>query len=161
MERLWAPWRMSYIQNHKKDKRCLFCRVHRAKKEDAMNFVFLRTRHSIALLNLYPYTNGHVMVAPIRHVSSLEHLSREETCDLMDAVIEAKLLLDKILKKPAGYNIGINLGRVAGAGVEKHIHLHVVPRWVGDANFMTTIGGSRVISQSLQDLYRKLIRRTK
>ena len=149
---------MSYIQNHKKDKKCLFCRIYHAKKDDAKNFVFLRTKHSIALLNRYPYNNGHIMVAPIRHVSSLEYLNKEETCDLMDTAIRVKLLLDKIFK-PAGYNIGANIGRVAGAGVEKHIHLHVVPRWVGDANFMTTIAESRVISESLKNLYRKLVKK--
>lgn len=160
MDRLWAPWRINYIRNHKKDKRCLFCRIQRAKKDDAKNFVFLRTQHSLALLNLYPYNNGHMMVAPIRHIPSLELLNKEELCDLVDTVLRIKVLLDKILK-PAGYNIGANVGRVAGADVEKHIHLHVVPRWSGDANFMTTTAGSRVISQSLESLYRKIIREMK
>ena len=112
------------------------------------------------MLNLFPYNNGHVMVAPYRHVKSPELLTDNELTDLMKLVNRTKSDLDKKLK-PHGYNIGMNIGKDGGAGFAGHIHIHIVPRWAGDANFMTTIAESRVISQSLKDLYRKLVKETK
>jgi len=154
MDKIWAPWRIGYIKNFKKEKGCLFCRVFKSK-EDAKNLVVFKTRYSLVLLNLYPYNNGHLMVAPKKHVSSIELLNARELADLMAAVIRAKRLLDQTLK-PHGYNIGTNIGRVGGAGFDKHLHIHIVPRWNGDSNFMATCSATRVISQSLKALHSEL-----
>lgn len=154
MKRLWAPWRMSYIKNAKKEKGCLFCRVLRSKK-DKKNLVLLRSKYSFAVLNLYPYNNGHLMASPKRHVRSIELLNDAEICDLINTVKKAKLLLGRELK-PEGYNIGVNIGRAAGAGIIGHLHIHIVPRWNGDTNFMPILSSAKIISQSLNELYGKL-----
>ena len=151
MEKLWAPWRMSYIKNAKKEKGCLFCRVLKSKKDKA-NLVLLRSKHSFAVLNLYPYNNGHLMASPKRHVSSIELLNDDEICDLFNTVKKAKLLLEAALK-PEGYNIGLNEGRAAGAGIVGHMHVHIVPRWNGDTNFMTTTSETRILPQTLKQTY--------
>jgi ATP adenylyltransferase len=156
MNKLWAPWRIGYIKKIGKEKGCLFCRA-RLKANDRKHYVFLRTRTSLAMLNIYPYNNGHIMVAPVRHAASLDRLSKEEVTDVMDCLKKAQALLRRVLK-PEGFNIGINEGRVAGAGIEKHLHIHVVPRWKGDSNFMPLIAGTKVISQSLESLYKELTR---
>lgn len=156
-KRLWAPWRIDYIMNFKKEKGCLFCRVFKSK-QDRKNFVVFRSQESFCMLNLYPYNNGHLMAAPTRHVSSLDLLSDHEITDLMKSVNKAKLLLDKTLK-PEGYNIGCNINRIAGAGFDQHAHIHIVPRWAGDTNFMTPLCDTRVISQSLNELYAQLIKK--
>ena len=148
MDRLWAPWRSKYIHSRKK-KKCIFCRP--------TDYVLEKTKHSFSILNLYPYNNGHVMVAPKRHVKSLEYLRPEELKDLMALVIRTKKILDKKLK-PHGYNIGLNIGKVGGAGFAGHVHVHIVPRWEGDNNFMPAACGTKVISESL-DAMRKLFRK--
>jgi len=162
---------MSYIKNAKKwptqakraqraqrgPKGCLFCRVLRSKK-DKKNLVLLRSKHSFAVLNLYPYNNGHLMASPKRHIRSIELLSDAEICDLINTVKKAKLLLDGVLK-PEGYNIGINIGRAAGAGITGHMHIHIVPRWNGDTNFMPILSNTKIVSQSLNELYRNLTNR--
>lgn len=153
-DKLWAPWRIAYIKKLKKDKGCLFCRVSNSKK-DKKNLLVFRSKSSFAILNLYPYNNGHIMVAPARHLRSLEQLGDAETADLMNCLKKAKRLLDLTLK-PEGYNIGINIGAVGGAGIEHHLHIHIVPRWKGDTNFMPTLFNTKIISQSLQELYRAL-----
>jgi ATP adenylyltransferase len=158
-ERLWAPWRIGYIQNKKKEKGCLFCRTYKSKN-DTKNLVVARTRHSLALLNLYPYNNGHLMVAPVKHTGSLEFLNEAQTADLMRLVKKFKLVLDRTLK-PDGYNIGLNVGRNAGAGIDKHLHIHIVPRWQGDTNFMPALAGTKIISQSLETLYAELIKHSR
>ena len=145
---------MSYIQNAKKEKGCLFCRVLRSKK-DKENLVLLRSKHSFAVLNLYPYNNGHIMASSKRHVRSIELLNDAEICDLINTVKKTRLLLGRVLK-PEGYNIGVNVGRAAGAGIIGHLHIHIVPRWNGDTNFMPILSGAKIISQSLNELYRKL-----
>ncbi len=151
-ENLWAPWRIGYVQ--KKTHGCLFCRVAKAKK-DQKNFIIKRGRFSFLVLNIYPYNNGHVMVAPYRHIADFDKLSQKEIADLMHNLIEIQEILKKILK-PQGFNIGINIGRVAGAGFPGHIHIHIVPRWNGDTNFMPVITKTKVLSESLEDLYRKI-----
>ncbi len=152
---LWAPWRLTYLKNFNKQKKgCLFCRALRSRR-DQDRYVFLRSRHAIGLLNIYPYTNGHVMIAPRRHVGAIGRLKSDELCDMMEQVKEATRRLDRILR-PDGYNIGINVGRTAGAGIDRHLHVHVVPRWKGDTNFMPVCAGAKVISQSLDALYRQL-----
>ena len=156
MNNLWAPWRTDYIKHVRKDKGCLFCRILKSSK-DKNNLVLFRTQHALVLLNLYPYNNGHLMVAPKRHIKSLELLKRYEMVDLMEAVRKVIRLLDTTLK-PDGYNIGLNIGRVSGAGFDKHLHVHIVPRWWGDTNFMPTVADTKVISESLESLYYELIK---
>jgi ATP adenylyltransferase len=154
MDKLWAPWRVKYISQIGRHKGCVFCRILKEDK-DAKNFIFTRRKHTFAVLNIYPYNNGHSLVLPNRHVSTLEKLSRDEREELMDLVLEVKAMSDKALK-PSGYNIGINLGRTGGAGFPGHLHVHIVPRWKGDSNFMPVVGNTKVISQSLKELYKKL-----
>ena len=152
MDKLWAPWRISYIKG-KRTKGCLFCGVDKsAKKKDY--FVF-KTEYSFCLLNIFPYNNGHLMVSPRRHVKDLSYLKDEEMLDLIKALLLAKKLLTKVLK-PEGFNIGINVGSVAGAGIPGHLHIHIVPRWKGDTNFMPVLGGTKIISQSLNELHKHL-----
>lgn len=148
MESLWAPWRSKYIYLGK-NKKCIFC--------EPKDYVLEKTKHSFSILNIYPYNNGHVMVAPYRHVKALENLSDKELKDLMGLVIKTKKTLDKKLK-PHGYNIGFNIGKAGGAGFAGHIHIHIVPRWVGDTNFMLAVSGTKVVSDSLDAMY-KLFRR--
>lgn len=155
MDQLWAPWRIKYVTKiGKKNQKCIFCRISKEKK-DKKNFVIARTKHSYSVLNIYPYNNGHVMIVPHRHVAELSDLSKEEREDLWDLLEATKKILDKKMKAD-GYNIGINLGRIAGAGFPDHIHIHLVPRWQGDVNFMPVTGQTKVISQSLQALYKQL-----
>ena len=154
---LWAPWRLPYLKSFAKGRRergCLFCRAARARRPRD-RYVFLRSRHAVGLLNIYPYNNGHVMIAPRRHTARLDLLKKEELCDMMEQVRAATRRLDRILK-PEGYNIGINIGRAAGAGIDKHLHIHIVPRWSGDTNCMPVCSGTKVISQSLDALYAHL-----
>jgi len=157
MDKLWAPWRGKYVTKIlKKTKGCLFCRIGREKK-DSKNYIFIRTRYSYAVLNIYPYNNGHSLVLPYRHVNDLSRLRQEERHDLFDLLDTTKGLLKKVLN-PNGFNIGINLGKVAGAGFPGHVHIHIVPRWKGDVNFMPTIAATRVIPQSLNALYKRLMK---
>ncbi len=151
MDKLWAPWRLKYIQA-KKTKGCIFCR---GLKNPKAAYIVFKTEFSFCMLNIYPYNNGHVMVSPIRHVGDLSKLKDAEMLDLFKSVNKAKLLLDKVLR-PKGYNLGVNIGSVAGAGVLDHLHIHVVPRYLGDTNFMPVVSDTKVLSQSLEDLHKKL-----
>lgn len=151
MKRIWAPWRKVYIKNIHQQKGCLFCGKFRSKK-DRDNLVVFRSAHSFSILNLYPYQNGHVMIVPNRHVQKLEQLEDKEMIDLMRHLNRIQRLLEKSLR-PEGFNIGINLGRVAGAGVLGHVHIHILPRWVGDHNFMPVFSDTKIISYSLKSLY--------
>lgn len=118
--------------------------------------MIFKAKHSFALLNIFPYNNGHILIAPLRHVGDISYLRNDETFDLMQSLIKAKSLLNKVLKAE-GYNIGINLGKSAGAGITEHLHIHIVPRWAGDTNFMTTVSDAKVISQSLKQLHKQLL----
>ena len=153
MDQLWAPWRTGYILK-KPGKSCFICRIEKSA-QDQKNFILKRTRHSFTILNIFPYNNGHLMVIPKRHVSGLEQLKRAELLDLFQLVNEMTKRLQKVMK-PHGINLGINLGRAAGAGVPGHVHVHVVPRWNGDTNFMPVVSGTKVISESLTALFRRL-----
>ena len=149
MDKLWAPWRLRYITSTKKQgQRCIFCASQRSPK----NLVFLKSMHSIALLNAFPYNNGHAMVCPKRHTARIESLTDKELNDLLGSLKRVIGLLDKTLK-PRGYNIGMNIGRTAGAGIDQHIHMHIVPRWNGDTNYMPIIGETKVVSQGLLEAY--------
>ena len=152
MDKLWAPWRINYISSKIKTKGCIFCR---AKKNNAKDYVIFKTKKSICLLNIYPYNNGHLLISPLRHIADIDLLNEEEALDMFKSLKRSKALLQKVLK-PQGYNIGFNLKRSAGAGITGHLHLHIVPRWVVDINFMPVTGNTKVISQSLDELFRRL-----
>ena len=154
MDRLWAPWRTKYITKVNSLKGCIFCSKPKSGK-DAKNYIVARSRHSFSVLNLYPYNNGHMMVVPYRHVDSLTKLKKEELADLICLLNATQELLSKTMG-PDGFNIGINVGRAAGAGIKNHVHIHIVPRWFGDANFMPVASSTKVISESLGALYDRL-----
>jgi ATP adenylyltransferase len=154
MDQLWAPWRLAYIAKPATPKTgddCFVCRGL-AEADDRKNLIAERTRHSVVVLNRFPYNNGHLLVAPKAHKSRLDELTGDEVLDLQAAVTRMVAVLE-LLIKPQGFNVGLNLGIVAGAGLPGHLHWHVVPRWNGDTNFMTTVSDTRVISQSLDALY--------
>lgn len=149
-EILWAPWRIEYILEEKKGE-CLFCRKAESKEDDR-NYVLYRSDHSFALLNTFPYNSGHILIAPYRHTAELENLVGEEIFDLLESLQKCLRAL-KTVMKPDGFNVGFNLGKSAGAGVVDHLHLHLVPRWEGDTNYMPVIANTRVIPQSLRSVY--------
>lgn len=157
MDKLWAPWRINYISVAKKAKGCLFCRVSR-EASDRKNLVLLRSEHVFCILNKFPYNNGHLMLSPYRHIRNLSQLNNGEILDLFSTLNKVQSLLKKMLK-PDGFNLGMNLGRVSGAGIPGHLHLHVVPRWKEDTNFMPVLFDTKVVSQSLEALYEKLHKR--
>ncbi len=156
MDILWAPWRMKYIEYTKieKSKTCFICEAIATKKPEE-KLVLYKGRRSILLMNLFPYNTGHLLAAPLRHVSSFNELSKDDLLSLQLLLRSAINLLEKTLN-PDGFNIGINLGRTAGAGLEEHLHIHIVPRWNGDTNFMPVIMNTKVIPEALQDTFRKL-----
>ena len=156
MQRLWAPWREQYITKviTNKHKGCIFCDMFKSKA-DAKNYIFIRGKLAYAVLNIYPYSNGHLMVAPYRHTGKLDDLTEDELKDLMVLSRRCQNLISHTFK-PDGFNIGFNLGSAAGAGIADHLHLHVVPRWNGDTNFMTVISDNRIISEGLKETYEKL-----
>jgi len=151
MNRLWAPWRMSYVSNLGQDEKCVFCKAAQSDNPRKV-LVLFRTEYSLAMLNRYPYTNGHLMVAPLRHTADLNTLDDHELLDLMLAVRRCQNLLEDAAA-PHGFNIGLNIGRDAGAGIIDHLHVHIVPRWAGDTNFMTVLGDVRVIPDGLMMTY--------
>ncbi|MDX6643914.1 MAG: adenylyltransferase [Solirubrobacteraceae bacterium] len=152
-ERLWAPWRLEYIKGPK-DEECIFC-TGPAAEDDPAKYIVQRGEHCFAILNAFPYNNGHLMISPYRHVPSIEQLDPPTLTELM-TMAQASMGALRQAYAPEGFNLGINQGRIAGAGMEHHVHLHVVPRWNGDTNFMPVIGDTRVLPQSLDDSYRDL-----
>ena len=156
MDHLWSPWRYQYLTAAPVSGECIFC-AKAAGTDDAANLVVYRAKHNFALLNLYPYTSGHLMVAPYEHVARLEDATPETVADMMLVVQQAERHL-RAIYRPEGLNIGMNIGKAAGAGVAGHIHMHVLPRWVGDANFMTTVGETRILPEDLNVTYDKLAR---
>ena len=153
MNRLWAPWRNKFV-TIRKIKGCIFCING---KKDKYNFIIKKCAHSFAMLNIYPYNNGHIMVSPFRHVKDLKGLNDAELLDIIKLTRDMQALLEKKLK-PHGFNIGINTGKVAGAGYKDHLHIHIVPRWKGDSNFMPVVADTKVMPQSLEELYNLLAR---
>ena len=156
MHRLWAPWREQYISkvNKNQHKGCIFCRMRKAKN-DAKNHIFVRRPLAYAVLNIYPYSNGHCLIVPNRHVNDLSKMTKDEIGGMMELLLETQALLTAAVK-PHGFNVGFNLGRLAGAGIPGHVHMHVVPRWKGDHNFMPVTANTKVISQSLDAIYKLL-----
>lgn len=150
---LWAPWRLAFVQAPPR-RGCFLCLYARQRK-DRKNLVVFRNHSCFALLNRFPYNSGHLLVAPRAHKGRLEDLTAEERTDLMNLLIVMQKALNRVLR-PEGYNIGFNLGRAAGAGVPGHLHVHVVPRWTADTNFMPVVGQTKVIPQALEDLYASL-----
>ncbi|MBN2407044.1 MAG: HIT domain-containing protein [Elusimicrobia bacterium] len=150
---LWAPWRVSYITDPD-GKGCIFCSKAKSRK-DRENYILHRGKKAYALLNIYPYNNGHVMVAPYEHTGDLAELESGAFREMHEIVRELVKRLKKEMK-PHGFNVGMNIGRTAGAGFYEHLHMHIVPRWNGDTNFMPVIGGQDVISEALESVYEKL-----
>lgn len=148
---LWAPWRINYIRNLDKSNGCFICQAHKTPADDDKNFVLWRTKRSIVILNRFPYNNGHLLIAPTRHIPDLETTSDDELLELMKLIRECQKALSLAIA-PHGFNIGMNFGRCAGAGLPGHLHIHLVPRWDGDTNFMTVCSDTDVISQSMTEL---------
>lgn len=153
MKRLWAPWRMSYIRKDEEGG-CIFCDKPMEGK-DAKNLILYRGRHAFVMMNKFPYNNGHVMVVPKRHCVRLEQLTHQESVELFELMSTSIKGLRASLH-PDGFNIGMNIGKAGGAG-EKHIHVHIVPRWTGDTNFMAIFGEARIIPEYLDETYEKLL----
>jgi ATP adenylyltransferase len=152
---LWSPWRMKYIEHHERKAGCVFCTA--LEQEDGPgNLIIFRGLHSFVILNRFPYTTGHLMVVPDIHQPSLRTLEAAVRSEMMELVNHTTLVLDQAYQ-PDGFNIGINIGAAAGAGVADHVHMHVVPRWVGDSNFMSTLGKTRVLPELLEDTFRRLV----
>ena len=145
-ERLWTPWRLAYVSGGDESKGCIFCAA--LEDDDAAPLILFRGPSCFVILNLFPYNNGHLMVVPNRHVASLADTTAEERVELMDLTRRAEAALTEAYA-PHGMNMGINLGKPAGAGVPGHLHMHVVPRWSGDTNFMTVVGQTRVLPEEL------------
>ena len=154
MDRLWTPWRYNYISTAREASGCIFCDGP-ARGNDPENYIVHRARHNYVILNAFPYTSGHMMIAPYEHVASPE-LAREETLVEMMLLVRRAVDCLRSAYRPNGVNLGMNIGEAAGAGVAGHIHMHVLPRWVGDANFMSTVGETRVLPEDLSETYRKL-----
>jgi ATP adenylyltransferase len=155
-QRIWAPWRLKYVKDASKDsaEECIFC-VKPDADDDAANLIVHRGHHCFVILNLFPYTNGHLMIAPYSHVSSIADLDEDTVAEMMGLAQQAVNVLDDAYE-PHGYNVGFNQGRVAGAGVEHHIHMHVVPRWGGDTNFMPVLADTSVMPQTPDQTYELL-----
>ena len=154
--RIWAPWRLEYVKDAGKDndEECIFC-AKPAEDDDEANLIVHRGERCFVILNLFPYTNGHLMIAPYEHLATLQELDPETIAETMALAQRAmKLLEDEY--SPHGYNVGFNQGRIAGAGFENHIHMHVVPRWGGDTNFMPVLADTRVMPQTLEQSYEAL-----
>ncbi len=150
---LYSPWRLEYILS-KKDGKCIFC-VKPSDEKDDEHLILYRSKYSFVIMNTFPYNNGHIMVVPNNHVSKLSQLSKSELDDLFETVQLCEKIINEVYD-PEGMNIGLNLGRAAGAGIDQHLHVHIVPRWNGDVNFMTTVGNTRVIPESFKSAFKKL-----
>jgi len=154
MNFLWSPWRMEYIQNNTPSPGCIFCSALAQAGEPASLVVFCG-RKAFVILNRYPYTSGHVMVVPNAHQPSLPQLESDVRAELMELATQATQVIEMVYH-PGGFNLGFNIGAAAGAGIVDHIHMHVVPRWNGDTNFMSSLGMTRVLPEALEDTYRKI-----
>ncbi len=159
MDRLWSPWRSEYIASSSAEEPesgvCLFCRLRDNPDKDEENFVLRRENLGFVVLNRYPYTSGHLMIVPHEHVADLDAAAKDTTDELMDLTKRCQTAL-RDAYQPTGFNVGMNLGRSAGAGIVEHIHIHILPRWVGDTNFMTSLGNTRVLPEDLATTYGKL-----
>jgi ATP adenylyltransferase len=160
LEQLWAGWRNDYVTSvagsgPEGEEVCVFCAILSNGEPDERNLIVWRDEVTFAILNAYPYANGHLLVMPVRHVSEIADMTQRESTGVWDATRTAIAAIDRAYK-PDGINLGANLGRAAGAGIPKHVHLHVLPRWAGDTNFMTSVAGVRVLPESLPESWRRL-----
>jgi len=154
MDYLWTPWRYQYIVSLKNPSGCVFC-IETSGECDERDFVVFRGKSSFVILNIFPYTTGHLLVAPYTHTADFQSCSPEESSEMLELAKRCQFALQQTYN-PDGFNLGMNLGRCAGAGVEHHLHMHVVPRWIGDSNFMTIVGETRVLPESLETTFGKL-----
>lgn len=159
MKILWSPWRYEYITSagseESKGKSCIFCAAAADPADDEKNFVLYRAASNLVMLNLYPYVSGHLMIAPYAHLGAFHSAPKSTTDEMMDLLKRCEEILRQVYG-PDGFNVGMNLGRAAGAGVADHIHMHIMPRWIGDTNFMTSVAETRVMPEDLSTTYRKL-----
>jgi ATP adenylyltransferase len=155
MQQMWTPWRMEYIRRESRPG-CIFCDMLDAE-DDRAHLILQRGELAFLVLNKYPYNNGHVMVVPYRHMDTLEALTPDETADMM-SLVNLSIRTLRLTSQPEGFNIGVNIGKIAGAGVLDHVHIHVVPRWKGDTNFMPVLADVRLIPQHLSETYDELSR---
>ncbi|MCE9644982.1 MAG: HIT domain-containing protein [Chloroflexi bacterium] len=154
MKQLWSPWRMTYIENHEKEDGCVFCNAQ-AKADGPDNLIAFRGRNAYVILNRFPYTSGHLMSIPFEHKPNLEELNAETRAEMMELASRCTTVLREIYKAES-FNVGINIGEAAGAGVKGHVHIHIVPRWAGDTNFMSSVGETRVLPEALEDTYKRV-----
>ena len=154
MKYIWSPWRMKYIQNSEKEPGCVLCNAL-AKPDNAQNLIVMRGERAFVILNKFPYTSGHLMVAPIAHQPTFEALDAPTRAEIMELVTAFTTVL-RTIYNPQAFNIGANLGEAAGAGVPGHVHMHIVPRWAGDTSFMSTLGETRVLPEGLDDTYQRV-----
>lgn len=158
METLWSPWRYDYIASSGSDSKsagCVFCEIQQTPERDESNFVLHRASYNFVVLNIYPYISGHLLIVPFQHVADLDRADKGTTDELMDLTKHCQSAL-RAVYQPAGFNMGMNQGRGGGAGIADHIHIHLMPRWIGDTNFMTSVGATRVIPEALATTYSKL-----
>jgi ATP adenylyltransferase len=154
MKRLWAPWRMKFVQSQESNPTCVFCRVQ-VQANDAENLVVFRGQKAFVILNRYPYTSGHIMVVANLHRPSLEDLDPLTRAEMMELATQGITILRKVYQ-PQAFNFGANIGEAAGAGIAGHVHLHIVPRWSGDTNFMSAVAETRVLPEALEETYRRI-----
>ncbi len=155
MDVLWSPWRYDYITGSGEAKSCVFCEILNSSASDEEKFILKRAEFNFVILNIYPYTTGHLMVIPYRHLADLASADKQTTDEMMDLTKQAQSALTEVYQ-PNGLNLGMNLGKSAGAGVADHFHMHILPRWVGDVNFMTAIGQTRTLPETLTSTYERL-----
>lgn len=154
MDHLWSPWRMPYLENHEREEDCVFCKVQ-AQIDGLENLVIFRGEQSFVILNRYPYTSGHLLVVAGTHKSTFEDLEAETRAEMMELTTQCIRVLRQIYG-PEAFNIGANIGEAAGAGIVGHIHIHIVPRWAGDTSFMSTLAGTRVLPEALEETYHRI-----
>lgn len=155
MKVLWAPWRMEYILSDKSGGGCIFCAGNNRDEDEARRILYVGPL-TMVMMNRFPYNNAHLLVAPLRHVPNMDSLSNEEMLDLL-IIVRRSIGVLKNAMNPEGFNVGLNLGKTAGAGIEDHMHMHIVPRWNGDTNYMSVLGDVRVISEHIEETYHKLL----
>jgi ATP adenylyltransferase len=155
MKQIWSPWRMDYIMHHEHNQDCVFCKALQ-QSDGPENLILSRGKNAFVILNRYPYTSGHLMVVPFCHIALPELMDAATRIEVMDLLILSQQVLREVYH-PEGFNLGANIGAAAGAGIAAHLHFHMVPRWAGDSNFMSTLANTRILPEKLEDTYRRLL----